>query len=176
MHDIGKIGISDAILRKPAKLSPEEFEAMKQHTLIGAKMLAGSNVPMLQMAHDIAIAHHECWDGSGYPAGLCGHAIPEAARIVAIVDVYDALTQDRVYRPAIPEEEALAIMQKGAGSQFDPLLLAIFFSQLAEISRIARENQDETAGTESSGRNVIPPWSDEQPAQPPMPVTGGEHL
>jgi len=174
MHDVGKIGIRDTILRKPGKLSPEESEAMKQHTLIGSGMLAGSNVPMLQMARDIALAHHEHWDGNGYPAGLSGHAIPESARIVAIVDVFDALTHDRVHRPAIPEEEALAIMQKGAGRQFDPLLLAIFFSQLAAISRIARENQDETAGTESGGRNLIPPWSGEQPAQPPMPGTRRE--
>lgn len=176
MHDVGKIGIPDTILRKPGKLSPEEFEAMKQHTLIGARMLAGSNVSMLQMAEDIAIAHHEHWDGNGYPAGLSGHAIPESARIVAIVDVFDALTHDRVYRPAIPEEEALAIMQKGAGSQFDPLLLAIFFSQFAEISRIARENQDETAGTKPGERNSFPPWSDEQPAQPPMAVTRRQRL
>ena len=91
----------------------------------------------------------------GYPAGLSGHAIPESARIVAIVDVFDALTHDRVYRPAMPEDEALAIMQKGAGSQFDPLLLAIFFSQFDEISRIARENQDETAETEPGGPNSL---------------------
>ncbi len=112
---------------------------------------------MLQMARDIAMAHHEHWDGNGYPAGLSGHAIPESARIVAIVDVFDALTHDRVYRPAIPEEEALAIMQKGAGTQFDPLLLAIFFSQLDEISRIAGENQDETPedGVESAESHAI---------------------
>jgi putative two-component system response regulator len=144
MHDVGKIGIPDIILCKPGTLSPAEFEVMKQHTLIGARMLAGSNVPMLQMARDIAIAHHEHWDGNGYPAGLSGHAIPESARIVSIVDVFDALTHDRVYRPAIPEEEALTIMRQGAGAQFDPLLLAIFFSHLGEIGRIAGENPDET--------------------------------
>ncbi len=155
MHDVGKIGIPDAVLRKPGKLFLDEFEVMKQHTVIGAQILAGSEVPMLQMAQTIALNHHERWDGEGYPAGLAGHAIPESARIVAIVDVYDAMTHDRVYRPAIPEEEALAIMQKSAGRQFDPLLLAIFFSQLAEISSIARENQDETAGAASGGRNLI---------------------
>jgi putative two-component system response regulator len=176
MHDVGKIGVPDSILRKPGKLSPEEFEAMKQHTLIGARMLAGSDVPMLQMAQEIALAHHEHWDGNGYPKGLSAHAIPEAARIVAIVDVFDALTHDRVYRPAMPEEEALAIMQKGAGNQFDPLLLTVFFSQLDQISRIAQENQDEKAGTEAGGRNSFPPWFDEQLAQPPTPVAGREHL
>ena len=174
MHDVGKIGILDTILRKPGKLSPEEFKAMKQHTRIGAGMLAGSNVPMLQMAQHIALAHHEHWDGNGYPAGLSGHAIPEAARIVAIIDVFDALTHNRVYRPAMPEEEALAFMQKRAGSQFDPLLLAIFFSQLGEISRIAQRNQDETPGTEVGGRNPCPPWSGEQPTELAIPVTGGE--
>jgi putative two-component system response regulator len=176
MHDVGKIGVSDAILRKPGKLSAKESEAMKQHTLMGARMLGGSTVPMLQQAEEIALAHHERWDGSGYPAGLSGHAIPESARIVAIVDAFDAMTHERVYRPAMPEEEALAIMQKGAGRQFDPLLLAIFFSQLAEINRVVRENQDETAETESSGQHSFPPWSGEQPAQPPMTVTRREHL
>ena len=130
MHDVGKIGIPDAILRKAGKLSADEFEIIKRHTLIGAEMLAGSSVPMLQMAETIALNHHERWDGEGYPAGLVRHAIPESARIVSIVDVYDALTHDRVYRPALPQEEALQIMQQGAGTQFDPLLLAAFFSQL----------------------------------------------
>jgi putative two-component system response regulator len=164
MHDVGKIGIPDAVLRKPGKLFLEEFEVMKQHTVIGAQILAGSDVPMLQMAQAIALNHHERWDGEGYPAGLAGHAIPESARIVAIVDVYDAMTHDRVYRPAMPEEKALAIMQKGAGTQFDPLLLAVFFSQLAEINSIARENEDETAATAPGGRNPIPPWSREKNA------------
>ena len=165
MHDVGKIGIPDAILRKPGKLSGEEFEIMKQHTVIGAKMLAGSSVPMLQMAREIALGHHERWDGEGYPARLAGPATAESARIVAIVDVYDAVTHDRVYRPALPEEEALTIMQQGAGTQFDPLLLALFFVQLPEISRIAQENQDQAAATEPVGRNPASTWSGELPAQ-----------
>jgi putative two-component system response regulator len=151
MHDVGKIGIPDAILRKAGKLSVEEFEIMKQHTVIGAKMLAGSSVPMLQMAETIALNHHERWDGEGYPAGLTAHAIPESACIVAIVDVYDALTHDRVYRPALPQEEALQIMQQGAGTQLDPLLLAAFFSQLSEVRHILQQNPDEAAGTEFVG-------------------------
>jgi hypothetical protein len=113
MHDVGKIGIPDAVLRKPDKLTPDEFEVMKTHTLIGADMLSGSNVPMLQMAREIALDHHERWDGRGYPHGLAGEDVPEGARIVAIVDVYDALTHDRVYRPAMPEEQALSILQQG---------------------------------------------------------------
>jgi putative two-component system response regulator len=149
MHDIGKIGIPDAILRKPGPLNPAEFRIIQTHTVIGAKILSGSDSPMLKMAEQIALNHHEHWDGGGYPAGLTGYAIPEAARIVAIVDVYEALTHDRVYRPAMPEEKVLAIMQQGAGTHFDPLLLAAFFSQFAEISRVALENPDEVAATES---------------------------
>ncbi len=120
MHDVGKIGIPDAVLRKPDKLTPDEFEVMKTHTLIGADMLSGSNVPMLQMAREIALDHHERWDGRGYPHGLAGEDIPEGARIVAIVDVYDALTHDRVYRPAMPEEQALSILQEGSGDAVRP--------------------------------------------------------
>jgi putative two-component system response regulator len=151
MHDIGKIGIRDAILRKPGPLNPEEFRIIQTHTVIGAEILSASDAPMLKMAEQIALNHHEHWDGGGYPAGLAGHAIPEAARIVAIVDVYDALTHDRVYRPAIPEEKVLAIMQQGAGTQFDPLLLAAFFSQLSKIGRVALENPDEAVAAEFVG-------------------------
>jgi CHASE1-domain containing sensor protein len=147
LHDIGKIGIPDAILRKPGKLTPEEFEVMKTHTRIGADILAGSNVPMLQMAREVALNHHERWDGKGYPRGLAGKAIPESARIVAIVDVYDALTHDRVYRPALPENEVLTIMQQGAGTQFDPLLMTLFFLHLSEIRNISQEHPDSTVGS-----------------------------
>ena len=153
LHDIGKIGIPDAILRKPGKLTPEEFEVMKTHTRIGADILAGSNVPLLQMAREIALNHHERWDGQGYPRGLAGKAIPESARITAIVDVYDALTHDRVYRPAMAEPEVLAIMQQGTGTQFDPLLMTLFFLHLSEIRRIAKEHPDD-----SRGGNLVHGW------------------
>ena len=146
MHDVGKIGIPDAILRKPGKLTPEEFEVMKTHTLLGADMLADSEVPMLQMARQIALGHHERWDGGGYPYGEAGQEIPEAARIVSIADVYDALTHARVYKSAMSEEEALGIMRSGAGSQFDPLLLAHFFLHLPEIRRISSEHPDAGSG------------------------------
>jgi hypothetical protein len=142
MHDIGKIGILDAILRKPGKLTPQEFEVMKTHTLIGSEILAGSKVPMLQMAREIALNHHERWDGKGYPRGLAGKDIPESARIVAIVDVYDALTHDRVNRAALPEDETLAIMQQGEGTHFDPVLLAEFFRRLPEMRRLAEQHPD----------------------------------
>ena len=105
LHDVGKIGIPDAILQKPGKLFLEEFEIMKQHAVIGAQMLSGSDIPLLQMAQQIALNHHERWDGQGYPAGLAGEAIPQCARILAVVDMYDALSHDRVYRPAMEEEK-----------------------------------------------------------------------
>jgi putative two-component system response regulator len=142
MHDVGKIGIPDAILRKPEKLTSEEFDVMKTHTLIGAGMLAGSRSAVLQMAEEIARSHHERWDGGGYPARLTQHAIPESARIVALVDVYDALTHARVYRPAMDEDDALAVIRQGVGTHFDPLLAAAFFSVLPEIRQIAEENPE----------------------------------
>lgn len=144
MHDVGKIGIPDAILRKPGRLTAAEFEMMKQHTTIGARMLEGSSSSFLALACEIAQSHHERWDGAGYPHRLAGEAIPEAARIVAIVDVYDALTHDRVYRPALPEPEVLDILRDGQGTHFDPGLLGLFFSVLEEIRDIAAVNPDET--------------------------------
>ncbi len=142
MHDVGKIGIPDAILHKQGRLDPDEIEIMKQHTTIGAEMLAGSKSQVLQLAHTIALSHHERWDGSGYPAGLAGTDIPLAARIVGIVDVYDAVTHDRVYRPAFSEAEALSIMLDGSGTHFDPDLLELFLSRLPEMRRICELNCD----------------------------------
>ena len=143
MHDLGKIGIPDAILRKPSKLTPEEFTVMKTHTVIGAQMLEGSDSAILQMAHEIAMAHHERWNGRGYPRGLVGLEIPEPARILAIVDVYDALTHRRVYREALPEEQAMEIMEQGRGRHFDPFLFSVFSSLLPEVHRIAQQNPDD---------------------------------
>ena len=143
MHDVGKIGIPDAILRKSGPLTPEESRVMQGHTIIGARILVRSDAPVLRMAEEIALNHHEQWDGGGYPAGLAAYAIPESARIVAVVDVYDALSHERVYRPALPEEKILTIMQQGAGTHFDPHLLALFFSQFAEMSHVCEEHPDE---------------------------------
>jgi HD-GYP domain-containing protein (c-di-GMP phosphodiesterase class II) len=144
MHDVGKIGIPDAILRKAGRLTPEEFDVIKTHTLIGGEMLSDSKIPMLQMAREIALHHHEYWDGSGYPTGMSGLDIPESARILAIIDVYDALTHDRVYRPALPEDEAFEIMRAESGTHFDPSLLALFFTIIPEINRISLENPDDS--------------------------------
>ncbi|HEX4145724.1 MAG TPA: HD domain-containing phosphohydrolase [Pirellulales bacterium] len=142
MHDIGKIAIPDAILCKPGKLTPDEFAAMQTHAELGARLLAGSQSPVLRMAHEIALGHHERWDGSGYPSGLRGTEIPESARIVAIVDVYDALSHDRVYRPALPEAEVLKILHSGRGTHFDPRLLDAFLALLPEMRAIAESVTD----------------------------------
>jgi putative two-component system response regulator len=143
MHDIGKIGVPDAILRKPAGLTPDEYEVMKQHTVIGAKLLARSNSSILVMAREIALCHHERWDGTGYPAAIAGEAIPEAARILSIVDVYDALTSDRPYRRAMKEEVVLQMMMGEQGRQFDPVLLATFFGVLEQIRHAASNHPDD---------------------------------
>jgi putative two-component system response regulator len=145
MHDIGKIGIPDAVLCKPGKLSPAEYAVMQTHAEIGAKLLAGSDDPVLQMAHEIALSHHERWDGTGYPRRLQGAEIPESARIVAIVDVFDALSHDRVYRPAMSPDKVLSILQEGRGSHFDPHLLDAFFSLLPEMYAIAASISDDDA-------------------------------
>ena len=145
MHNVGKIGIPNAVLRKPGKLTPEEFEVIKTHPLIGAEMLADSKTPMLQMAREIALYHHEHWDGRGYPMGLAGQQIPEAARIMAIVDVYDALTHNRVYRRTMPAEEAAQFMLAESGMHFDPALLTLFFAILPEIGRLLQEYPDDVS-------------------------------
>jgi putative two-component system response regulator len=126
LHDVGKIGIPDQILLKPGRLSDEEFEIMKSHTTIGAQILSGSRFPLLQLAENIALFHHERWDGSGYPHGLGGEEIPLAARIVAVVDVFDALTHNRPYKSAWPVPEALALIAKESGRHFDPGVAAAF--------------------------------------------------
>jgi len=145
MHDVGKIGVPDRILRKPGKLTDEEYETMKTHATIGAGMLEGSDILLLNTAKEIALSHHEKWDGSGYPQGLTGEAIPECARIVAIADVYDALVHDRVYRPAFPEEEALAIMTEGKGQHFAPKFFESFLRILPALRRIREEMPDSAA-------------------------------
>lgn len=139
MHDVGKIGIPDRILQKPGKLTQTEFEIMKTHTEIGGKILDDPEIPLLRLAREIALSHHEKWDGSGYPVGLAEEAIPESGRIIAVLDVYDALVYDRVYRPALPEEQALSIVSEGKGKHFDPRILDCFFSLLPEVRLIRQQ-------------------------------------
>lgn len=124
LHDIGKIGIPDAVLRKPGALSPAERQAMNAHTTIGARILARGASELMAMAERIARAHHERWDGSGYPAGLAGEDIPMEARIVAVADFFDALTHDRPYRAAVPIPDTLAMVAEESGRHFDPAAAA----------------------------------------------------
>lgn len=150
LHDIGKVGIPDKILLKPGRLTPEEFEIMKTHTLIGWKAIdnaekqLGEQVDFLKYAKQNALYHHEKWDGSGYPNGLAGNDIPLCARIMAIADVYDALITPRVYKAAIPEEEAVNIIKEGRGSHFDPVLVDAFLDIRDQFALIAGQYRDST--------------------------------
>lgn len=139
MHDIGKIGIPDHILLKPGKLEPHEWEIMKTHTTIGADILSGDDSELLSMAREIALTHHEKWDGSGYPKGLAGEDIPLVGRIVALADVFDALTSERPYKKAWSTEAALEYLQAQRGKHFDPAMVDLFTGRLAEILAISRQ-------------------------------------
>jgi len=133
MHDIGKIGIPDRVLQKPGKLDPDEWVIMKQHTTIGAEILKDASADFIKLAADIALTHHEKWDGNGYPQGLKGSNIPLAGRIVALADVFDALTSERPYKAPFPLEKALAIIKDGQGSHFDPQVVDAFLTIEDEI-------------------------------------------
>jgi len=145
MHDIGKIGIPDAILLKPGRHTPEEFETMKRHTLIGYEILKESPSKYLQMGATIALGHHERYDGSGYPHGLRGEEIPLPARIVAVADVFDALTSVRPYKQAWPVQDALAYLRKQRGSHFDPRCVDGFLSQFSRAMDVFQELSDTRA-------------------------------
>ncbi|MED5490725.1 response regulator [Halopseudomonas pachastrellae] len=136
MHDVGKIGIPDAILQKPGKLDADEWAIMQQHPDIGARIIGEHDASMLQMARRIALGHHEKWDGSGYPAGLAGTDIPVEARIIAIADVFDALTSVRPYKRAWSVDEAVALIREQSGKHFDPHLVNCFLARLDEIIEI----------------------------------------
>jgi putative two-component system response regulator len=136
LHDVGKIAIPDHILLNPGTLSEEEQEIMRTHAVLGSRLLRGSASPVLQMASVIAASHHEWWDGSGYPAGLAGERIPLVARIVAVADVFDALTHDRPYKPAWPLERAVARIERGAGSQFDPQVVSAFMRMPRQLEGV----------------------------------------
>lgn len=128
LHDVGKIGVSDSVLMKPGPLTEDEYELMKRHTEIGARILSGSQFPLLRMASQIATSHHEWWDGSGYGEGRSGEDIPISGRIVSVADVFDSLTHERPYKKAFPREEALDLIREGRGSQFDPRVVDAFLS------------------------------------------------
>ncbi len=147
MHDIGKIGVPDRILLKPGALDEQEWLLMKDHTVIGAKILQGSSVPFIRMGAQIAVCHHEKWDGSGYPKGLHSTQIPLEARITALVDVYDALSQKRCYKEAWPEDQVLSFMAERRGTHLDPELLDLFLQNIALFREIRISNSDEDAPT-----------------------------
>jgi len=136
MHDIGKIGIPDHILLKPGKFEPEEWEIMKTHAVIGANILEGDDSDLMKCAGEIALTHHEKWDGSGYPYGLSGEAIPLVGRIAALADVFDALTSVRPYKEAWTVEAAVDLIKENRGTHFDPELVTVFLEQLPGILKI----------------------------------------
>lgn len=136
MHDVGKIGIPDGILLKPGPLTVDEREVMQRHTEIGAEILSGSDDELIEMARDIALCHHEKWDGTGYPRGLAASQIPESARIVAIADVFDALTSTRPYKEPWSIEQTIEFMQGAAGKHFDPTLMDHFVELVPEVQAI----------------------------------------
>ena len=154
LHDIGKVGVPDHILLKPGKLTAEEFEVMKTHVELGRKSLAsaiaetGASTDFLQYAIEIIRAHHEKWDGSGYPKGLSGEEIPLSARIMAVADVYDALTTRRIYKPAFAHEVAAQIILEGRGRRFDPRIVDAFSRCFLDFRRIADAYADPTADAE----------------------------
>jgi putative two-component system response regulator len=136
MHDVGKIGIPDRILQKPGPLDPDEWKIMQSHATIGAEIIGQHDSGMLGLARNIALSHHEKWDGSGYPHGLAGEQIPLEGRICAVADVFDALTSVRPYKKAWTEEEAIDFLVKQKGRHFDPALVDLFITQMPAIRAI----------------------------------------
>lgn len=155
LHDIGKVGIPDYILNKPGPLDTNEWQIMKQHTVIGASSIEhamtgeADHTPLafLHVAMEIARWHHEKWDGTGYPDGLQGEAIPLSARLMALADVFDAMISRRVYKPAIPHEEARCIILEGRGHQFDPVLVDVFDARFDDFRAVAKRYADEQTST-----------------------------
>ncbi len=163
LHDIGKVAVSDMILQKPGRLTPEEFEVMKTHTTAGYSLLAdvdnlhpGNN--FIYMGKDIALYHHEKWNGSGYPKGKSGYEIPISARIMALADVYDALTHQRCYKPAMSHKDAMAIILDGKGTHFDPYLVELFVELENDIIRVSGEldaKDDEKHSNRAAARPAV---------------------
>jgi len=144
MHDIGKIGIADSILLKPGKLTEDEYEVMKTHTHIGATILSNPKSDLIKLARSVAITHHEKWDGSGYPYGLSGSDIPIEGRIVALADVFDALTSERPYKKAWSIQEAIDHLQSQSGRHFDPSLVDILIAELPKLLLIKEQFSEDT--------------------------------
>ncbi len=143
MHDIGKVGIADKVLLKPGRLTPEEFDVMKQHAMIGYELLSGSSSQLLQTGAEIARGHHEKYDGTGYPDGIKGDDIPIFSRIVAVADVFDALTSERPYKKAWELEVAVDFLKNGAGTHFDPACVQAFLNAWDDVGRVRSQHQEE---------------------------------
>jgi putative two-component system response regulator len=149
LHDVGKIGVSEALLRKPGPLSAVEWDEMRRHPLIGATIV--EPLRLGRLVAPIVRGHHERWDGTGYPDGLRGAAIPMGARVVAVVDAYDAMTHDRPYRQGLPTAAALAEIRAGAGSQFDPQLAALFLEHAERLVVRSMDEPPDAAGPYTQG-------------------------
>jgi putative two-component system response regulator len=160
MHDVGKIGIPDAILQKPGKLDGDEWSVMRSHAAIGAEIIGEHESGLLKVASTMALQHHEKWDGSGYPNGLAGTQIDLSARIVAIADVFDALTSVRPYKKAWPVEEAIQALRKDAGTHFDPELVPLFVENLSEVLDIKALWSDEA----QAAKAALPPSMEREAA------------
>jgi len=165
LHDVGKLAIPDSILLKPGKLTVQEFEVMKTHAAFGARLLSDSSSPVLQMAAVVAASHHERWDGTGYPGGLAGEDIPLVGRVVAVADVFDALTHDRPYKSAWPVEQAIAEIQRTAGSHFDPRVAAAFLTMHKDAAAPANSPARRVRSSVASRRRSIRPTT--RPARQP---------
>ncbi|TAA45897.1 response regulator [Corallincola spongiicola] len=142
MHDIGKIGIPDRVLQKPGKLDAEEWEIMQSHAVIGGEILGDDESELLKLAKLVALTHHEKWNGKGYPNGLAGEDIPLEGRIVAIADVFDALTSERPYKKGWSVEDAIALLEKEAGEHFDPRLVKLFVAELPKVLEVKASFSD----------------------------------
>jgi len=167
MHDVGKLGIPDRILHKPGLLDPEERKVMESHALIGSRILEGSDVPVVRQAAVVAFTHHEKWDGSGYPNGLAGTAIPLEGRIVALADVYDALSSRRCYKEPWPQEKVIEFMREQKGRHFDPDLVDCLMACLPEVHAIMATHED----TDEDFQMLESPAR--LPASPPFPLSTG---
>ena len=142
LHDVGKVGISDLILKKPGRFTPEEYEIMKSHTSIGGQLFNDASTKLDYMSKDVAMTHHENWDGTGYPKGLSYEDIPLGGRIVALADVFDALSSKRVYKPSWKEEDVLEEIKKEKGNKFDPEVVDAFFDVYENIKQIQKAFPD----------------------------------
>lgn len=151
LHDIGKLALPASILKKPTALDEQEWALVTRHPAIGAQLLRKADDPFWRLAADIALGHHERFDGNGYPGGLAGYAIPLSCRIVALVDVFDALTTRRVYRPPFSDEQVFALIRQERGRHFDPRVVDVFFSNLDQVLRVREHLDDAAASTDPAG-------------------------